>query len=225
MPLRKNHVKKGGFKMSENELFYLRDSRSNTGTNSIFWQIKGGYGTSLDDACTYTLHEAQRMHNVRDNDIPLSKTLVDELSIKAVDHQYLPKEGLEDPDDEYVVQLEKKWNGNDIFFVGQSDHTSNYNLAVIFKGIEVGVFRHSKTCYKIFSKESIDKIARRTFQVENINRRKMIFNQGIKLAKKKRVRKTTGKTRGNCPTCGKIAWDFNPHEEPYCDDHKYDGGF
>lgn len=156
------------------ELFYLQDSRSFVGSNVVFWNIGGhGYGTNLDKIQTYTSEQAQRMHSNRITDIPLSMPLVDKLSIKAVDHQYLPEKGNIDPNNEYVVQVNGDWNGNDIYFISQCGASSNYNFAVIFSRKETIKLFSNTGIYSVFSKESIGKISRRTFQVENINRMKM----------------------------------------------------
>ena len=52
----------------------------------------------------------------------------------AVDCQHLPGDTVEDPNDQYVIQLEKKWNGNDIFFVSsvQLNYDYNYRKAAVF---------------------------------------------------------------------------------------------
>ena len=199
------------------KLFYLQDSRSYVGTNVSFWRKKGnGYACRLDELETYTLEEAQRQHNCRETDIPLLKSLVDELSIASVDHQLLPESGTVDENGEYVVQKKGVWNGNDILFIGPYGDTFNYSLAGVFSFDEVRKHFLDSNSYKAFSKAAIDKIARRTFQKEKIDKQKMIITPGIKLVKPKKRRPTSGKHRGNCPTCGRITWDYNPHENAYC---------
>ena len=203
-----------------NDQYYMQDSRSLLGTNVVFHRKNGcGYGTNLDELEVYTREEAQWQHDRRETDIPLLKSLVDELSILAVDHQVLPESGTIDPDDKYVIQVDRHWNGNDILFIGDACETYNYANAYIFSKIDTAHFTNIENL-TVFSKKSIDDIARRTFQAENIDRRKMIFKPGIKLTKPKRSRPTTGRTRGNCPDCGKITWDYNPYEVAYCSDHK-----
>ena len=205
-----------------NDQYYLQDSRSLTGTNVVFHRKNGcGYGTNLDELQVYTQEEAQSQHDGRATDIPLLKSLVDELSILAVDCQVLPKSGTTAPDDKYVIQVEGYWNGNDILFVGYCGNTYNYIKARVFSKNEVDdIYSPAHESLVIFSKKSIDEFARRTFQAGNIDRRKMIFKPGIKLTKPKRKRPTTGKTRGNCPDCGKITWDYNPYEAAYCSECK-----
>jgi len=199
------------------DLFYMQDNRSCTGNNVTFWREGGcGYGTNLDELKVYTLADAQRQHDSRGTDIPLLKSLVDELSIMAVDCQYLPESCINDPKFQYVVQRKGHWNGNDISFIGRDGPTYDYTKALVYNSFEIDSISFDSEIYTVFSKSEIDKIARRTFQVGNIDKRAMITKPGIKLVKPKRQRETTGKTRGNCPKCGKITWDFNPHESAYC---------
>ena len=197
-------------------LFYLQDSRSFTGSNVVFWQLGDcGYGSDLGKSQVYTQAEAQRRHDNRNSDIPLLKSLVDELSITAVDHQVLPNADSLDPSDEYVVQHEGYWNGNDILFVSSEGETYEYSNAKVFSEHEIWIAYSELEDYSIFSKSALDKIARRTFQLQNIDKKAMIKKAGIKLVKPKIVRPTTGKTRGNCPKCGKITWDYNPYDNAY----------
>lgn len=206
--------------MSQEKLFYLQDSRSNVGTNVSFWRKGGaGYGCGLGELETYTLEEAQRQHDCRETDIPLLKELVDKLSISAVDCQVLPESEPIDNNGEYVIQIKGHWNGNDILFVGGYQRTYNYESAKIFTIEEVNRHYSDANIYHFFSKTAIDEISRRTFQEENIDKYRMIRKPGIKLKKPKRARYTTGKSRGNCPVCGRITWDYNPYENAYCTDH------
>lgn len=198
--------------------FYMQDSRSLLGTNVMFHRKNGcGYGTNLDDLEVYTLEDAQRDHNFRETDIPLLKSLVDELSIMAVDHQVLPKSDTIDPNDQYLIQVGRHWNGNDILFFSDGCNSYNYNKARILTAKEI----YECLCLIgsdnliIFSKKALDAVARRTFQAENINRRKMIFKPGIKLIKPKRPKKPIYHCHGcgrfmsehqiyaiGCPNCG-----------------------
>jgi len=199
------------------ELFYMRDSRSNTGNNVMFWNIGGaGYGTNLDGLEVYTREEAQRRHNSRNSDVPLLKSLVDEVSISAVDCQVLPESGGIDSGGEYVVQRKGHWNGNDIRFVGRFGETYEYGKAGIYTKKETEEHFSDQESFLVFSKAALDNVARRTFQVGNIDLKAMIKKPGIRLVKPKRQRPTSGKTRHNCPSCGKIVWDFNPYDAPYC---------
>jgi ketosteroid isomerase-like protein len=202
--------------MSE-PLFYMQDSRTNCGSNAMFWGAKGGYATNLDALEVFTLEDAQRQHNARESDVPLLKSAVDALSIAAVDFQYLPDAvALVWHDGEYVIQKKGLFNGNDIAFIRMGGHTFNYAEAQVFSQGDVVKLHKDLGGIDVLEKSAVDNVARRTFQVENINKRKMISGAGIKFHKPKRVRPTTGKTRGNCLCCGKIVWSYNPYEAPYC---------
>ena len=202
------------------KMFYLMDSRSTLGTNVMFWSVKGGYTSNTIDAEVFDLDRAQRQHNCRETDVPILKAAVDELATTAIDHQYLPAAALTGDDHEYVVQKKGYWNGNDILFVAESGTTYNYDDAKVFSPNSFRDARFDNDEYLVFPKEELDKIVRRVFDAALINKRTMITKHGIRLAKKKRVRPTTGKHRGYCPKCGKITWDFDPHEYAYCKDHQ-----
>lgn len=200
------------------QLFYLRDSRTNVGSTCLFWAKDGcGYTSDLDKAHAYTLEEAQRKFNSRHTDVPLAARLVDELARERVDCQYLPAAGEKAGCDEYVISPKGRWDGNDVYWLTFDMFSVNYKSAVVFsyrraleRINELGIEAN------IYAKAEIDAIARRTFQVANINERKMITAAGIRKPKRKRPRQTTGKTRGNCPHCGAITWGFNPYENYSC---------
>jgi len=199
------------------KMFYLRDSRSDVGRTCMFWAERGGYTSNLDLAEIFTLEEAQRKFNSRHTDVPLSKTLVDELARSRVDCQYLPEDGEKDGCDEYVISPKGRWDGNDVYWLTFDFLSVNYKGAVVFsyrnalaRIDELGIDAN------IYAKPDIDAIARRTFQAANINERRMITAAGIRKPKRPRTRKTTGKTRGNCPYCGCITWGFNPYENYTC---------
>jgi hypothetical protein len=196
-------------------LFYLRSRHGDCGDNVMFWNKDGrGYGTDLDKLHLFTKEEAQEKINWDITSLPLLKSEVDKLSITAVDHQYLDKSlNVIDKKDQYMVQITGDYNGNDIRFVSESDLTFNYSLAKIFN------LEEALTCSElrgaIWSKSYLDGLQRRTFQSGNISTRKMITGPGIKY-KKPRPSKATGKIRWNCPSCGRISWQFNPYDYDGC---------
>jgi len=203
------------------KLFYLQDSRSLTGSNVMFWKINGaGYGTNLNELEVYSLESAQMQHSRRETDIPLLKSEVDKLSISAVDMQVLPQPNLVSNADQYIVQRNGEFNGNDILFVTKYGETYSYDDITYYTKAEIDNFFIDKKYLTVYSKESIVPIVRRTFQAHNINKRKMISKAGIKLIRPRKSRPTTGKTRGNCRECGKITWAYNPYESAYCLDHR-----
>jgi len=73
---------------------------------------------------------------------------------------------------------------------------------------------------KILSRSFLLSIARRTFQKNNIDKRKMMGAAGIKYRSPRKKRELSGKSRGNCPVCGRISWSFNPYEHMPCVKHE-----
>ena len=210
--------------MKNETQFYLRDTRGDTGTSCMFWNKGGnGYGTNLDNAEIFTKEEAQRYADEKRHFIPLSKTEVDRLATIRVDCQYL--DGSVHPaTNEYVLVKEGKWDGNDVYFytgslgddVRSPDMAKVYNYEDLHHYILKALIASKK--YSIHYWPHIQSIKRRTIQAENINLRVMLQGSGIKYRSPRKQRPTTGKTRGNCSECGRIAWDYNCHEQPQCSD-------
>lgn len=201
------------------KLFYLRDTRGNTGSSCMFWAENGnGYTTNLDKAHVYTLEEAQRYINNRHTDVPLSKESVDTVATVRVDHQYLDDcmAGLATDCDQYVIHCSiGDFDGNDVYWKAQKGSTVNLSDALILTAEEVkhALWNDAVAFYRL---EYVQSISRRTLQVKNINERRMVTSAGIRKPKCKRDRPTTGRTRGNCPQCGKVTWGFIPHETYTC---------
>ncbi|HFG1702724.1 TPA: hypothetical protein ACGGR5_000521 [Vibrio cholerae] len=199
------------------------------GSSVLFWAIDGlGYTTNIDLAHVYTREEMQRDVDkgwLRDKDeFPLCADDVDAFSQWRVDCQYIEKTYPEftDPNDEYVAYLAGKFDGNDLAFANGNDHFDfDYKNAFNYSYFD------AEYCIKDASNKLVfvpryhtDEIARRTFQKQNINRRKMITAVGITGLRQKRLSKTTGKQRFNCPTCGKIIWEHgHPDDRIYCSMH------
>lgn len=205
------------------KLFYLTSRHGNCGENVMFHNKNGsGYGTNLDNLHVFTREEAQKElgHDIKS--LPLLKSEVDKLSIKAIDHQYL-KRSLNsiDPNDQYIIQVSGFYNGNDIRFAPESDSTIdinfNYSLAKVFN------LKDALSCSDlrgvIWSKSYLDGLQRRTFQEGNISTRKMITGAGIKYKKPRKKKPSSGKTMWNCPSCGKISWQYNPYDFDGCSDY------
>tara|TARA_R110001583_G_scaffold58417_3_gene174229 strand:- start:1917 stop:2621 length:705 start_codon:yes stop_codon:yes gene_type:complete len=204
------------------QLFYLRDSRSDVGDSCMFWAQDGaGYTSDLNKAHVYTKEEAQRYFDSRDTDIPYSKEQVDQLATVRVDHQYLPDALATADDDLCVIHIGGDYNGNDIYWLTEAYHSIELTDALELSHADaVNKVEHlAKYNVKadIYSKLLIWHIARRTFQVSNVNKRKMVTGAGIKNNHpRNRNRATTGRTRGNCPDCGKVTWGLNPYEAYTC---------
>ena len=199
-------------------MFYLRSRHGDTGCNVVFHNKNGaGYGTDLDNLESFTKEAAQKEvgHDVRS--LPLLISEVDKLAIKAVDMQYLDStKAALNPFARYVIQITGDYNGNDIYFKCDDGRTYNYDKANTYNYDDALFFGSTSSNAVIWSKEYLDTIARRTFQAQNINIRKMVTGAGIAYKKPRKPKETSGKARGNCPECGKITWTFNPYESAYC---------
>jgi len=206
----------------ENE-FYLRSRHGDTGCNVMFHIKDGmGYGTNLDNLHVFTREEAQKKVNHDIGNLPLLKSEVDKLSIRAVDMQYLDakKDLIDTLDTEpatYVLQVSRHWNGNDIYFNCGREMTYDFDKADKYSFIDAFKIQNNHQGMVMWTVEYLETIARRTFQSHNINTRKMITGPGIEYKKPRKPRETTGKTRGNCPICGRITWNDNPYEHATCE--------
>lgn len=204
--------------MSE-KLFYLKSRHGNCGSNVMFHNKNGsGYGTNVNDLETYTKEKAQKEYDWDEGQVPLLKSLVDALTVSHVDMQYLDrdKNGI-DLDGKYVVQLETVYDGNDIAFVSDQGYTFDLNKATVFKK----ELSNNKRNPIVWSLSYLKTIERKTFQQHNVTRA-MTRGAGIKKNHKKK-RPTSGKTRWNCPICGRISWQYDPYNFEGCNDSSCEG--
>ena len=200
-------------------LFYKTCRHGNCGSNVTFHnKDECGYGTNLKNLETYTLGQAQKEMNYQDGSLLLLKSEVDKFAVKHVDMQYLDiKKGTPtNMDDECVVVVNSVYDGNDIQFNSVDGVTFDLSKAkVVSLQLALAYTNQNKS---IWLKSYLESISRDTFQAGNINKRKMITAGGIKY-RTPRQSKATSKSRGNCPTCGKITWDWNPYENAPCKEH------
>ncbi len=198
------------------------------GSSVLFWAIDGlGYTTNIDLAHVYTREEMQRDVDkgwLRDKDeFPLCANDVEAFSQWRVDDQLVIKTYPEftDPNDEYVCVQKRCWDGNDLAFANVNHFDFDYCKAKTFSSAEIEPqIKEGNLNFYFVPRYHTDEIARRTFQKQNINRRKMITAAGITGLRQKRRSKTTGKQRFNCPTCGKIIWEYgHPDDRIYCSMH------
>jgi hypothetical protein len=184
-----------------------------------------GYGTDLKKLETYTKEQAQKFMDYQDGSLMLLKAEVDKLSVKHVDMQYLDsdKGKPSELDELCVVQIDNKYDGNDIQFFAELGVTFDLSKArVVSYKFALSFLNKNTTIWRVSYLESI---SRDTFQAGLINKRKMITAGGVRY-RTPRTENVSGKARGNCPVCGKLTWDFNPYENAFCgweceDTHKY----
>ncbi|AOT27215.1 putative zinc finger protein [Vibrio phage pVa-7] len=162
-------------------------ANGNVGSSLLFWAINGcGYTSDLDKAEVYTLEQAQKdVDNgwLRyDDEFPLSADHVEELAQWRVDAQYIRKTYPEftDPNDEYVSVKRNCWDGNDLAFGTGIDWDYDYSNAASFSCEDIDPYIENGNHNLYFvPRYHADEIARRTFQMKNINRIKMITKAGI----------------------------------------------
>ncbi|HDY7487860.1 TPA: hypothetical protein RQL24_003372 [Vibrio vulnificus] len=195
------------------------------GSSVMFWAIDGlGYTSNIDLAEIFTHEEAQRDVDNRclrnPDEIPLCAESVNALSQWRVDCQYVKKTYPEftDPNDEYVLVKKGYWDGNDLAFGTGIDWDFDYSKAKSFSAFDVEAYiERDHPTLTIVPRYHTDEIARRTFQKQNINRRKMISGAGVVGLRQKKQRKTSGKNRFNCLICGKLVWEYaHPDDEVIC---------
>lgn len=115
------------------DLFYLQDSRSNTGSRAMFWRENGGYTSNLDEAEQFTRECAVKQYESRDSDLPWPVDYVRALAEVGVDCQYLTKseaEAYRNVDGRVYVAYAREWDGNDLVWRGGSRPTSNLDDAI-----------------------------------------------------------------------------------------------
>lgn len=197
--------------------FYLQCTRDTVGSNVAFHGKEGGYVTDLDKARVYTREEAQRAWNSgREIDQPLCADRVEKHAVWHVDCQLIPHESTtREKDGEYVVFKRQAWDGNDVYWIQKDgEPTTDFTKAAVFSGQDLGI----SGVWVPF--DLANKVKRRTVSQHVINHRKMVQAAGLvtpEHVKRYRRRKgSSGKVRMNCPSCGRIAWQYNPYDFNGC---------
>lgn len=195
--------------------FYLACTRDNVGSNMAF-HGKGGYPTDLSKATVYTREEAQRAWDgAREIDQPVSADHVDALAVYKVDCQHIPYETTLDDSDDFVAFMKGAWDGNDVYWHA-NNRTTDFTLASRFKKTEAAQLGE---CWVVIPFSLADKVKRKTFDHRHFNARTMVQGAGLKTPdhiKRNRRRRGSNKTRMNCPSCGKLNWQYNPHDFERC---------
>jgi hypothetical protein len=192
------------------KLFYLINPYGGVGGNCEF-HGESGYTTDLRKCALFTKTDAQGWVDNKRGDTPLLKSEVDKHIVFGVDHQHLNENNL-DMTMPCYVQVSGMWNGNDIAFLdAKMNSTFNHGEAFAFNPDEAVKRAASSSNLIAWNCGYINEIARPTFQISSINKRKMITAGGIKLPRKQKP--NTGKTRLHCGECHHIFWDLNPYTE------------
>lgn len=212
----------------KSDRFYLACFRDNVGTNVAFHCKDGcGYSTDISKAHVYTREEAQHAWEMaREFDQPLCADRIDALTEWHVDCQYIPTETtLQDGCTEYVAYQRQRWNGNDVYWLSDGRlPTCNFELATVFPK-PIGAGTGDVVWVPLGAAEAAK---RRTIDTSLINLRSMCQAAGLIIPeriKRMRRRLPSGKTRWNCPGCGRIHWQYNPYDfdgcsNAFCDEWK-----
>ncbi|CFQ90185.1 Uncharacterised protein [Yersinia frederiksenii] len=197
--------------------FYMACLRDTVGSNMAFHCYQGcGYSTDISKAHAYTLEEAQKSWNFgRDIDLPVSADAINAAAVWHVDHQRIPSENtIEAGCKGYIAFVKGQWNGNDVYWLSDLLPTDDFSKAKVFHEPDV---TENSLVWLPFT--TADAVKRRTFNINLLNRRTMIQAAGLRVPdwlKRKNRRKSSGKTRWNCPRCGKISWQENPYDFDGC---------
>lgn len=207
--------------MSELKEYFLTSRHGDCGNSVMFHNHdERGYGSDLNKLQTYSKEETQKKHdNFGRDSLPLLVKKVIESCTRRVDCQY-PDVAIGAPRSELtlcVVSIAGSYDGNDIQFMS-NDGGYTYNLedalvSPLSKLKGLGCNR------VIWSLAYLSEMSRITFQRKSVNTRSMC--RGVKL---QRIKKSSdsGKTRWNCPSCGKIHWQYNPYDFEGCNDYTCD---
>lgn len=205
--------------------FYLACLRETVGNNMSFHCWNGqGYSSNIDTAHVYNLEEAQRKWDLgREIDLPVSADAIDAATIWHVDHQVIPCESVTDDNcNAWVAFIKGQWNGNDVYWLSNLLPTDDFSKARVFSQPDTS---EGNLVWMPFA--TADAKKRRTFSITLLDRRRMIQGAGLRmpewLKKQNRRKGSSGKTRWNCPHCGKISWQFNPYDFDGCRDYLCEG--
>lgn len=183
------------------DLFYLRDNRSNTGSNMMFWATGGGYTTDLSRAEEFTRIKAFAQHECRETDIPMPKALVVSSSRLVVDMQYLRRERANASGGELCyVQIEHSYDGNDVVWVAQEGGPkTDLSMARIWSAQDALCATMRNDGWRVWPKAFIDDLRRPAIQAIHAN--PIIREAGIVLRKPMRPTKPKA---FNCHGCGRF---------------------
>lgn len=200
------------------EFFYLRDSRSNTGSSAMFWSLAGGYTTDVSKAEKFTREKAVGQYESRETDIPLRCDLVDQHTYLAVDMQCLPSTSK--PNDANCLLRRNDFDGNNVLFVTHGERTYNFSKVAPLSRIDVCVLKSKDERLDCYPYEVIEKLARRVVAADLLDTKAMLRKAKIKyiwpqVLAKERYRccgdgcgrfVTEAQYYGGCPNCD---WSYS----------------
>jgi hypothetical protein len=202
----------------ENEMFYLRDSRGNTGSSAMFWSLSGGYTSDLSKVEKFTREKAIDQYESRETDIPLRCDLVDQFAYLAVDMQYLPS--TTNPGDSNCLLLANNFDGNNVLFVTPGEKTYNFGKVSPVSLVDTYALLSKDNRIECYSYEAIETLARPVVSASLLETKKMLRKSNIKyippqVLTKERYRccgdrcgrfVTEAQYYGGCPNC---SWSYS----------------
>jgi hypothetical protein len=125
---------------------------------------------------------------------------------------------MQQENDEFYLQDSRQTVGNDLLWwcVDGAGYTTDLSRAWVISKEKAMSFNRSRETDIPWPKAYIDERTRPAVDCQNVSLKEALKGHGLKLKKPKKRKQTSGKTRGNCPECGKITWDYNPYENAYC---------
>lgn len=186
------------------KLFYLRDTRSNVGSNATFWAEKGGYTTNLKAAEIFTEEEALRQHKSRETDLPVAVDFVTGKIRQRVDFQNVdPSPTLRDTY-KHVVIFNGRLDGNDVLFVGNEGRTFDFEDAAVFELEEACELAATSPYYRIKPYNDMAAIARTTIDASHVRPQACADFAGFTLNEPPKPRKTVYR----CYGCGAFMSEY-----------------
>lgn len=169
--------------------FYLRDTRSNIGTNASFWAKAGGYTTNLNDAEVFTQEKALRQHKCRETDLPVAVDFVAGKTRQRIDMQYLDDSPTLRDTDKHVVVVRGKYDGNDVLFVGNSSFHHDFDRAALFELEEACELAAKNSNYRIYPYDDVAAIVRITVDAIDVRPKDCAAFAGFTLVQPPKPRK------------------------------------
>lgn len=191
--------------------FYLRDSRSNVGSNLLFWAIGGSYTSDLSMAEVFTKDGAERQHNSRNSDVPMRKDLTDTFAREVVDMQLLRKDvAMPEIGDSFYVQVVGRYDGNDVFWVCKNGGASTrLSEAAIYDGQTLLESMMRNENLRGWPTGFIEAKARKAVSMEDIDIARILRAGGIRIAKPKRIPKYVAR----CGHCGRFLSEMQRYDD------------
>ncbi len=184
--------------------YYLRDTRSNVGSNATFWADKGGYTTNLKAAEIFTEEEALSQHNSRETDLPVAVDFVTGKTRQRVDCQKVDSSPTLRDAEKHVVILNGRWDGKDVLFVGENIFTFNFEDVVVFDLEEACELCTTNPNLRIHPYDDMAAIAHTTIDAKHVDPKSCADFAGFTLNEPPKPRKPVYR----CEGCGVFMSEY-----------------